>query len=107
MGSDNGEIFSFSLKTMKLTGSYLHSSSHHYLNSVNNNSPMHGVRQSLSNISNNMTDYSNSETDAKSINVTIIKTTPNDTFSFGLMYHRDQLYSYGIMYPKNNECLQL
>ena len=31
IGSENTEIFCFSLKLMKLTGSYLHSASHHFV----------------------------------------------------------------------------
>lgn len=74
IGSDNSEIFCFSLKTMKLTGSYLHCSSHHFLTNSLLNTPT-SPRSS--------TPFSfplePSET-PKELNVTVLKTTLVDTF---------------------------
>ncbi len=68
MGSSDSEIFCFSLKSMKITGSYLHSTSYHYLaNSV--------LQPSTSSMRNSVLANENKES-----NVTILRTTPNDTF---------------------------
>lgn len=63
MGSESGEIFSFSLKNMRLLGSYLHSASHHY----QTNTMMAGAE-------------SPSSSSHESSHVTLLRTTPNDTF---------------------------
>ena len=70
LGSGDGEIFCFSLKTMKVTGSYLHSTSYHYLT----NSVLVPSSSSLS-VRNSLAINENKESD-----VTILKSTPNDTF---------------------------
>lgn len=74
LGSENSEIFCFSLKDLRLTGSYLHSSSHHYLsNSLTSN-------RYSSEISSSPSKLSVIPTESQDSNVTLIKTTPNDTF---------------------------
>jgi hypothetical protein len=76
MGSEHGEIFCFSLKTMNFTGSYSHSSSHHYLsNSLLNN------RGSMSSeLSSSPSKISVIPADTQDTNVTLIKATQTDTF---------------------------
>lgn len=70
IGSENTEIFCFSLKSMKLTGSYLHSSSHHFVtNSVLNLQTPLSTKINLPNI--NKEDV---------LSVTVLKNNPNDTF---------------------------
>lgn len=72
IGSENSEIFCFSLKSMKLTGSYLHSSSQHYLT---NSSPKPNQSLAFSFSSDpSQSDFTNE------LNVTILKTTQIDTF---------------------------
>lgn len=76
MGSEHGEIFCFSLKTMNFTGSYSHSSSHHYLSNslLNNRASMnHEMSSSPSKIS-------VIPSDTQDTNVTLIKATQTDTF---------------------------
>jgi hypothetical protein len=77
MGSENAEIFCFSLKHQKLTGSFLHTSSHHYLTS----SVLAG-RNSTNNafLTNEMQSMSIANNHNENLNVTIIKNTPADTF---------------------------
>jgi hypothetical protein len=65
IGSNDGEIFCFSLKTMKLTGSYLHSTSYHYVNNSITRSSMSSIIQVNEN---------------KESNVIMLRTTPSDTF---------------------------
>lgn len=70
IGSENTEIFCFSLKSMTLTGSYLHSSSHHFVtNSVVNSHAAHSAKINLAPI--NKGDV---------LSVTVLKNNPNDTF---------------------------
>lgn len=77
LGSENGEIFCFSLKDMRLTGSYLHSSSHHYLsNSLTSNRP----HLNSGEFSSSPSKLSIIPSETQDSNVTLIKTTPNDTF---------------------------
>jgi hypothetical protein len=71
MGSENGEIFCFSLKTMKLTASYLHSSSHHYLSNSLLTSRQFEFSASTA---------SSAETMGQESNVTLLKATSTDTF---------------------------
>lgn len=67
MGSSESEIFSFSLRSMKLTGSYLHSTSYHYLT----NSLL---------VSSTSKNSIFSAKENKQSEVTILKTTTTDTF---------------------------
>lgn len=85
MGSSDSEIFCFSLKAMKITGSYLHSTSYHYLtNSVLQPSASMSTRNSL--ISN----------ETKESNVTILRTTPNDTFFLWSYVNPGKLFTYSF-----------
>lgn len=72
IGSENSEIFCFSLKSMKLTGSYIHTSSHHFVtNSIFTLAPNSKLAAKINLPPINKTDP---------LNVTILKTNPNDTF---------------------------
>ncbi len=68
IGSEKAEIFCFSLKEMKLTGSYIHTSSHHY------------VTNSMFTLTNNPKISVQAIGKTDKLNVAILKTNPNDTF---------------------------
>jgi len=68
MGSEKSEIFCFSLREMKLTGSYIHTSSHHY---VTNSMFTPAANSKIC-----VPAVSRSET----LNVAILRTNPSDTF---------------------------
>jgi hypothetical protein len=83
IGSDNAEIFCFSLKSQRLTGSFLHTSSHHYLTSSVLGGGGGGGRSNsnTASLASDMRSLSLANKDSeKDLNVTIIKTTPADTF---------------------------
>jgi len=84
IGSTHGEIFCFSLKFMKLIGSYLHSTSHYCLNAAHTSTP-----KKLNNQFSFENNNSKSSSLAKEVklesnlidgDVTIIKSTQSDAF---------------------------
>lgn len=70
IGSEKTEIFCFSLKSMSLTGSYLHSSSHHFITNFAMNSQLSSSPKI------NIAPINKDDV----LTVTILKNNPNDTF---------------------------
>ena len=104
MGSDNGEMLCFSLKSMQITGQYSHNSDHHYLTSAlissasasSSNSMRNAAAAAASATSNarRASTFQASDNSAES-KVTLIKTSQNDTFFlWSYVYPGILLYSY-------------
>jgi hypothetical protein len=82
IGSEHGEIFCFSLKSMKIVGSYLHSTNHHYLNAANTSTPkkLNYTFGFDNNNKSSLTTETKLESNLIDGDVTIIKNTPSDAF---------------------------